>query len=146
MKNLFNPNDKEEIIQRIQKLTESTQPQWGKMSVAQMLKHCTLPLGVAMTNPKPPRGLFAKIFGGMIKGPVIGPKPFKKNGFTPKEFKVESKEIFNEQKTKLVGMLEKFSPAAVTDKVHPFFGLMTDAEWGQSQYKHLDHHLVQFGV
>jgi hypothetical protein len=43
-------------------------------------------------------------------------------------------------------MLEKYSPASVTDKVHPFFGLLSEAEWGESQYKHLDHHLCQFGV
>jgi hypothetical protein len=146
MKNLFNPQDKQEILQRIGKLNETTQPQWGKMSVAQMLKHCTLPLGIAMANPKPARSLFGRLFGGMIKGPVIGPTPFKKNGYTPKIFKVDTLEVFNEQKNKLVGMLEKFNAASVSDKVHPFFGPLTEAEWGESQYKHLDHHLTQFGV
>ncbi|MFI5149872.1 MAG: DUF1569 domain-containing protein [Bacteroidia bacterium] len=146
MKNLFSKQDKEEILQRISRLSENTQPQWGKMSVGQMLKHCTLPLALAMTNPKPKRTLMGRVIGGMAKGPVIGPAPFKKNGFTPKEFKVETKEVFNEQKTKLVSMLEKFSPASVSDKVHPFFGPLTEAEWGEGQYKHLDHHLTQFGV
>ncbi|HXC05078.1 MAG TPA: hypothetical protein VNZ86_10035 [Bacteroidia bacterium] len=96
MKNLFNKQDKEEILQRIGKLTEATQPQWGKMSVGQMLKHCTLPLGMAMTNPKPKRSLMGKLMGGMFKGPVIGPTPFKKNGYTPKELKVETAEVFKE--------------------------------------------------
>jgi hypothetical protein len=29
---------------------------------------------------------------------------------------------------------------------HPFFGPMTAEEWGIISYKHLDHHLKQFGV
>jgi hypothetical protein len=146
MKNLFDTSTKEEITKRINSLTPATQPKWGKMSVAQMLKHATLPMGVALTNPKPKRTLMAKIFGPMIKGPVIGPKPFKKNGFTPKEFRVDSQEVFDEQKSALLTMLGRFTPANVSDKNHPFFGLMTDAEWGESQYKHLDHHLTQFGA
>jgi len=30
--------------------------------------------------------------------------------------------------------------------VHAFFGSLTGAEWGVSTYKHLDHHLRQFGA
>jgi hypothetical protein len=100
MKDLFNPADKQEIIQRINTLSVNSKPQWGKMSVAQMLKHNTLPMNMALTNPKPKRDLMAKIFGPLIKGAVIGPKPFKKNGFTPKEFKVDTQEVFDTKKTK----------------------------------------------
>ena len=37
-------------------------------------------------------------------------------------------------------------PAAVANKTHPFFGTMTDDEWGKLHYVHLDHHFAQFGV
>jgi hypothetical protein len=30
--------------------------------------------------------------------------------------------------------------------VHGFFGPLSGAEWGVSQYKHVDHHLRQFGA
>jgi hypothetical protein len=30
--------------------------------------------------------------------------------------------------------------------VHPMFGKMTADQWGRSMWKHLDHHLRQFGV
>jgi hypothetical protein len=146
MKDLFNTADKQEIIQRVNALNVNSKPQWGKMTVAQMFKHNTLPMVVALTNPKPKRNLMAKIMGPMIKGAVIGPKPFKKNGFTPKEFKVDTQQDFDTQKANLLDMINRFTPANVSDKSHPFFGLMTDTEWGQGQYKHLDHHLTQFGV
>jgi hypothetical protein len=29
---------------------------------------------------------------------------------------------------------------------HPFFGALTPDEWSTGKYKHLDHHLGQFGV
>ncbi|NND11366.1 MAG: DUF1569 domain-containing protein, partial [Flavobacteriaceae bacterium] len=29
---------------------------------------------------------------------------------------------------------------------HPSFGYYTKDQWGKTQYKHLDHHLRQFGV
>jgi hypothetical protein len=146
MKNLFNPADKTEIINRFNTLNASSKPQWGTMTVAQMFKHSTMPLHVALTNPKPKRTLMSKIFGPMIKTAVIGPKPFKKNGYTPKEFKIDTQEVFDTQKADLLNLINKFTPANVSDKNHPFFGLLTDEEWGQSQYKHLDHHLVQFGA
>ena len=31
-------------------------------------------------------------------------------------------------------------------KEHPFFGPLTSAEWDRLQWKHLDHHLRQFGA
>ena len=146
MKNLFNNADKQEIISRINKLTPAAQGQWGQMNVAQMLKHCTKPLELAFTNPKPPRVFIGRIIGPMLKNAVFGPKPFKKGTFTPKEFKIETQEDFETQKENLLGLIDKFNPENITDKVHPFFGKTSDKEWGEGQYKHLDHHLTQFGV
>jgi hypothetical protein len=146
MKNLFDKQVKDEVLTRFAALSASSQPVWGKMTVAQMFKHCSLTMEVALTNPKPKRPLMHKILSPLIKGAVIGPKPFKKNGFTPKEFKVDTQEVFDAQKASLLAMMGRFTPANVSDKNHPFFGILTDQEWGQSQYKHLDHHLVQYGV
>ena len=146
MKNLFDPEVKQEVISRIHSLTLDSRGQWGKMTGAQMLKHCSIPMGMALVNPKPARGLMGKLFGPLIKGAVIGPKPFKKNGFTPKEFKVETPENFDTQKAALLETLNRFTPANVSDKNHPMFGPLSHEEWGQSQYKHVDHHLSQFGV
>jgi hypothetical protein len=146
MKNLFDPAIRHEVNSRIQALNVNSKGQWGKMTVAQMLKHLSLPLNMALTNPKPTRGFMAKIMGPIFKGSVIGPKPFKKNGYTPPELKVDTLEEFDTQKARLVEMLGRFTTANVSDQVHPFFGHLTHEEWGQSQHKHLDHHLTQFGV
>ena len=146
MKSLFDPAHKEEIINRISLLTPTTQGLWGKMAVAQMLKHLTLPLNLALTNPKPSRKFIGYILGPIAKSTVIGAKPFKRGSYTPPELRVESREDFNMQKTRVLDMVNRFTQANVSDTRHPFFGNLSHDEWGQSQYKHFDHHLSQFDV
>jgi hypothetical protein len=146
MKSLFDTTDKQEIIARIQSLTPETQRQWGKMDVAQMLKHCTMPIQLALANPKPKASFLLKLIGPILKKSVVGPTPFKKNIFTPKEFLVDSTEDFEIQKKALLSLINKFTIDNITDPKHPVFGKLTELEWGNSQYKHLNHHLTQFGV
>lgn len=146
MKNLFDDSSRQEIIDRINKLTPESKPLWGKMNVSQMLHHNTLPMELALQNPKPPRQFMGRIFGGMVKKKILSPEPFKKNGFTPKEFKVVNEFDFNQQKEKLLSLINKFERGSITDTVHPFFGNMTEDNYGELQFKHLDHHLQQFGV
>ena len=82
----------------------------------------------------------------MLKKTIAGPKPFKKNLSTPKKFKIESVEDFYVQKQNLLDLVNRFTSGSITDKVHPLIGKLSESEWGESQYKHLDHHLTQFGV
>lgn len=146
MKNLFDDAARQEIIERINKLTPESKAQWGKMNVSQMLSHNILPMELALQNPKPPRVFMGKIFGGMVRKKILSPEPFKKNGFTPKEFRIDSPKEFNENKEKLLKLIDKFKRGSITDTVHPFFGNMSEDDYGILQYKHLDHHLQQFGV
>jgi len=146
MKNLFDDAPRQEIIDRVNKLKADSKPLWGKMSVAQMLAHNVIPMELALQNPKPSRQFMGRIFGGMVRKKLLAPEPFKKNGFTPKEFRIDSEKDFHSQKEKLLSLVNKFQKGSIKDTVHPFFGNMTETEWGQLQYKHLDHHLQQFGV
>lgn len=49
----------------------------------------------------------------------------------------------------LIIHLNKFhknGPETCISHPHPFFGKLTSEQWGKGIYKHLDHHLKQFGV
>ena len=46
----------------------------------------------------------------------------------------------------LIRELHAMGEAGTNGHVHGFFGSMSGAEWGVTQYKHLDHHLRQFGA
>ncbi len=149
MKNLFEPETLEEIKKRINKLTPDTERQWGKMEVAQMLAHCTAALEVAAGEKFPPRMFIGRILGPFFRAQFSNERPFNKNGPTDKSFIVIDRRNFEKEKARLLQLATKFSEggeAKCTTHPHSFFGKLTAREWGIGMYKHLDHHLRQFGV
>jgi hypothetical protein len=79
VKNLFDTAVKQDIINRINKLTPQTQQLWGKMSVSQMLAHCQMPLGVATGKHKLKRNFFLSLIGPLFKKQLFNDQPFKHN-------------------------------------------------------------------
>ena len=84
---------------------------------------------------------------------MLEDKPFKKNMPTVKEFKFTGKicrkKILKKKNNSCFLTLDRFiteGPGVIVNKKHPFFGPMTEEEWDTLQWKHLDHHLRQFGV
>ena len=147
MKSLLNPVDRQEVVSRINALTSDHKPQWGTMHAGQMLAHCQKPMELALSNPKSPRVFLGRIIAPLLKNSVFGPKPFEKGSYTPPEFRVSDKEEFKINKDKLLALIERY-PKEMPNVglVHPFFGPLTIEQWSEGQYKHLDHHLTQFGV
>lgn len=146
---LFDERESSDIISRINKLTPDSRPHWGKMNVAQMLAHCQVPLLVALGRHTMKRSLVGFLFGKLAKKTVVGDKPFKRNLPTAPSFIVRDEKSFEAEKAKLVTLVQEFTKGGVsglTKDPHPFFGVMTPEEWNKSQWKHLDHHLQQFGV
>lgn len=149
MKSLFQPPENTEVVKRIQNLRADAQAQWGKMSAAQMLAHCQVPLRVASGELKLKRGLIGLLFGKLAKKSLVKPEPFKRGLPTAPEFVVRDARDFVVEQQKLVELVQRFGqrgPAGLTREPHPFFGPMTSAEWDLLQSKHLDHHLRQFGA
>jgi hypothetical protein len=150
MKSLFNHTDNQEIINRINALKPASQGLWGKMNVSQMLAHCQEPLRVAYGELQLKRGLIAMLFGSMVKKRLTqDERPFGRNLPTDKAFVVVDGKEFEKEKTELIRLIKKFAergPEGITKDTHPFFGKMTPQEWDIVQWKHMDHHLNQFGV
>lgn len=146
---LFSTAECEAMIARIQRLRPDTRPGWGKMGVAQMLAHCQVPLRVATGEVKLRRGLIGFLFGGLAKKQLMGAEGFKRNLPTDKAFVVRDARDFAQEKERLVTLVRRFGQggeAGLTREPHPFFGAMSTAEWEALMWKHLDHHLGQFGV
>lgn len=150
MKSLFNTNENQEMISRINSLTNTSQAQWGKMNVSQMLSHCQVPLKVAFGEMKLKRGIPGILFGSMIRKKLTrDEKPFDKNLPTDKGFIVVDKREFEKEKTDLIHTIQQFAaigPDGLSKDPHPFFGKLTSSDWDIIQWKHLDHHLRQFGA
>jgi hypothetical protein len=149
MKNIYEPATLGEITQRIDTLTPDTQRQWGTMDVAQMMAHCCNTLEVALGDKLPKGSFMGKIFGRFVKGVITSEKPFKPGMPTDKSFIVKDARDFSKEKNKLIHLVTRLStggPSSMLNRKHPFFGPMTPHEWSNSTYKHIDHHLRQFGV
>lgn len=139
----------QEFINRIEKLTPESQPQWGKMNVAQMLCHLQGPLEVPLGRHQLPKSFMMKLIGPMIKKQLISDKPISKNSPTASTLKVTTEKDFNKEKQALLTALKDYSSAAQSGKLpdaHPYWGKLSNGEWDKMQWKHLDHHLTQFGV
>jgi len=149
MNNLFNQSDTSQILERIEKLTPDSQRQWGKMNVAQMLAHSNISLETAMGLNVIKPLFIGRIIGSFLKPRVLGEKPFGKNSPTDKSYIFKPDVKFEEEKSKTIASIKKFfegGPSKCTIHPHPFFGKFTPEQWAVFQWKHLDHHLRQFGV
>lgn len=148
--NIFTEPVVHQLSGRINKLTSGTQPVWGKMNVAQMLAHCNVAFELAYDNIHPRPNAFARfILKAFVKKMVVGEKPYARNIRTAPIFLMTTEKEFNKEKERLLNYLQKtkvLGEAAFEGKENHGFGKMTASEWNNLFYKHLDHHLTQFGV
>jgi hypothetical protein len=139
-RSLRDPVGRQSILDRLARLKPSNARLWGKMDPSQLLPHLATGLRYAL-----PDALRAAIFRRLAihllpwpKGKIEAPK----GAFsTPSAGWDRDRQIVVE----LIGRLA----AAPPDKfaaMHPMFGRMTPHDWDVLQYRHLDHHLRQFGV
>ena len=150
MKSVFNPADVTDLIMRIDKLTPQTHPQWGKMNVQQMLAHCNVSYEFVYTDKHPkPNALVKFMLKAFVKDKVCGPKPYKHNTPTAPAFIIKDERKFETEKANLIGYLHKtqeLGEAYFDNKESASFGRLSTGEWNTMFYKHLDHHLTQFGI
>ncbi|MDX2032780.1 MAG: DUF1569 domain-containing protein [Blastocatellia bacterium] len=148
----MNPQDKQEILERLGRLRADSARRWGRMTAAQMLCHLsdsfqaklgergsssasnfltrTLVKWIALQTPLP--------WAHSVK---TMPENDQEIGGTPPA-------EFERDRERLVAAIERFTVPmdAAALKPHPYFGDMSHAEWMRWGYLHCDHHLRQFGL
>ena len=147
MKTIFDKATRDELINRINALDQTSTACWGKMNLFQMLKHCTLWDEMVQGKRHFKRAFLGRLFGKFpLKVLTANDKPLKRNIPTLAELKVKES-IGNAiaEKMKWIALLEKYEKFSNSGFVHPFMGKMTNEEVGLLAYKHADHHLRQFG-
>ena len=149
--NLFQKEESDKIINRIQRLSADTKPEWGKMTVGQMLAHCCVPNDYVYAEGKytKPGGIKRLLLKTFLKGTVVGEKPYKKNSPTAPDFQQTETKDFGAEKTRLINYINQAQKDGVDfyqGRESHSFGVLTLEEWNNMFYKHLDHHLSQFGV
>ena len=147
-KSLAVPEVNHQCQTRIEALAADTVPLWGEMTAAQMFAHCAEIFEVAAGKELRGTPWFVKLMKSFVRKMVVGPKPYPKSTRThPQYLQVDEKE-FGAEKVRLLGAMDAFVEMCAGQAVlqHSLFGEMTVDEAGWAMYKHLDHHLTQFGV
>lgn len=149
MKSIFNKTHAVEIVERIDRLSADSKPEWGTMQVAQMLAHCAAFQDIPMGNAYPPRGLLGRFVGRFARPMFYNEKPLPHNMSTIPTIMIEDDRAFMAEKERLKQKIATFQCGGLekcSAHPHPFFGKLTPEQWGKGIYKHVDHHLKQFDV
>lgn len=144
---LYTPADYVKLTDRIDKLTPTNQPLWGKMNAGQMLAHCNVLYDLALGRSKPSKQVNF-LLRMLLKPLLLAERPFMKNAPTGPDFKVSDKQDFEKERSLMLGGLEEIYKQGANSPLadHPSLGKLTQDEWGWILWKHTDHHLRQFGV
>ncbi len=146
---IHNAETLKQIEQRINVLSPATQRHWGTMNVAQMMAHCNAAIQMQLGETSIKAPFIMRLIGPMIKNKIASEKPFDQNLPTDKSFIVAGPKEFEYEKQGLLAAVTRLCQSDVSifeNRKHPLFGKMTVDEWKRFVYKHIDHHLRQFGV
>lgn len=151
MKSMYAIDAYEEVVRRIDNLQGDAAAQWGKMNVSAMLAHCSEIFEV-FNGTKELKGTpwFMRPLRGLIRRAVFSAKPFRRGVPTHPQYDVSGGTFdFDDERDRLLANIAAFvseDPDVASRREHPLLGVSTPDERGTMMYKHLDHHLSQFGV
>jgi Protein of unknown function (DUF1569) len=146
MRTVFDAAVRDELRMRIERVTAQTHPHWGKMNAPQMLAHlnAALAMGLGELKVAPKRSPLANPLGRWL---AIYALPFPKGAPTAPELQVPASGDWERELARFRDLLERTGAGSPTGTWprHPVFGAMSGKQWGDLTFRHIDHHLRQFG-
>lgn len=147
MKSLWNEQDRAELAERLGRLTPDARPLWGRMSCPQMVAHLADALRMTLGDlPVRPRKL--PLRWPILKQLVVYLIPVPKSAPTAPELISRRPDDWAAEQAAVAALLRRFAdvPPGTALPDHPAFGKLSRRDVGVLTYRHLDHHLRQFGV
>ena len=148
--NLFTKEVSADLVQRINNLNAQTERKWGTMSVAQMLAHCNVTYEMVYEDKHPkPNAIVKFMLKILVKPKVVNETAYGQNGRTAPQFIIKEDKNFEVEKNRLIQFINKtqeLGEKEFDNKASHSFGILNKTEWNNMFYKHLNHHLSQFGV
>jgi hypothetical protein len=149
MKTIFDETTHGELLERLGKLAPDTERRWGKMSASQMMEHAARALEMAAGKKPIQQRFIGKAIGWIFKSGFLGEKPIPRSAPTGRSFIIQGEPDFEATRKRLTDVMAEFyglGEGGTDGNIHGFFGPLSGKQWGETQYKHLDHHLRQFGL
>ena len=143
---LHDPQTRASIEARIRMLTPGAHGRWGKMTVDQMLWHCSQAIATSL-GEIPTRPMTVPLPKAVVRFIVLN-LPWVKSGPTAPDFLARERYDFETERLRALDLVSRFAsrPLDSAWARHPAFGAMTGHEYSRLHAKHLNHHLTQFGV
>lgn len=150
MRSIWNEADRRELFARVEKLDPQSKARWGKMNAPQMLVHMADAFRMALGDIDI-RFRKTPLRFAPLKFILIYVLPFIPKGApTARELQKTQPAVWREDVLMLRRLMDRLIAArgqpAREWPPHPLFGKMSARAWGAVNFKHMDHHLKQFGV
>ena len=148
MGSILNESDRIAICTRVRSLTSSSTARWGRLDVTGMLQHLRLSAQMAVGELKVVSGNKRVFQVFPLKHLILYVLPFPKGAPTAPELLPAAAESFEEERAAVLALLDRIGtgPREGAGPPHPLFGPLSWRGWGAATYKHVDHHLKQFGA
>ncbi len=149
MRSVFDAECLDELLERLGRFSTVSERQWGTMSPGQAMEHMARALDVATGREVMKQALIGKLISWMVWKKYIGEGPMPKNLPTFLTLIATDQPDFEATRARLAELITDFhnrGESGAEGKVHGFFGPLTGKQWGETQWKHLDHHFRQFGI
>jgi hypothetical protein len=150
-RSIASPSDLAALRARLAALRPDSGRRWGKLTADEMLCHLAdsfrATLGERVASSVKTSALQARLMKFVaLRTPLPWPKGLPtrpevnphETGTRPEEFAAD--------RAAVDALLVRFAEPATRHHVHPMFGAMSREEWLIWAYRHVDHHLRQFGV
>ena len=147
-KTLWHPPSVDALLRRMDALAPDTPARWGRMTAGEMLAHVVagMEMGFGTLPTRPRKGPFRY---WPLKHLFVYWLPFPKSAPAPREVVTRGKQ--HDWEANLAALRTSLVAFGALDRkrvwpIHPIFGRLSARAWGALGWRHLDHHLRQFGV
>ena len=147
MKSAWNVGNRRELQRRVSALRPEARGQWGSMTAPQMVAHLADSLRMAVGD-LPVAAKTSPLRYPPLKQLALYWLPFPKGVPTAVELITRVPETWKFEVDDVNSLLDQFAHRDRHGRWpdHPVFGRMRGSSWGVLVYRHMDHHLRQFGV
>lgn len=143
---LFDPAAREAIRARVDRLTPERKPLWGRMDAGKVVVHLTAQLRAGLGElPCAPQ---KTPFNNWLMRRLIVYGPWPRGAPTAPEFLATPPATWAADMADLRAAIDRFGARDEAGEwpEHPAFGRLSGRLWGVLAWRHMDHHLRQFGV
>ena len=147
MKSIWQDETRRELSDRVGAVVWDRRAEWGKFSAPKMVCHLADSLKMAMGDLKVPSKRLP-IRYPPLKQFIIYLAPFPRSAPTAPELLVRAPREWANDIADVQDLLARAGSARTTATwpEHPAFGKLSKRAWGVLIYRHMDHHLRQFGA